>query len=59
MTGAVCFAAIEPPDPTSLARSALYWQLSIAGCATCAIATIIRRTQPSPINDNTGKTKPR
>jgi hypothetical protein len=26
--------------------------LSIAGCATCAIAaTIIRRTQPSPVND--------
>ncbi|MGD0376810.1 MAG: hypothetical protein ABSB01_19765 [Streptosporangiaceae bacterium] len=29
--------------------------LSIAGCATCAIAaTIIRRTQPSPVNDKYG-----
>jgi hypothetical protein len=26
MTGAVCFPAIEPPDPTWLARSALYWE---------------------------------
>jgi hypothetical protein len=26
MTGAVCFPAIGPPDPTWMARSALYWE---------------------------------
>ena len=47
MTGAVCFPAIEPPDPTWLARSALYWEtvaVVVPDARTPEIEEFLRRS---------------
>jgi hypothetical protein len=47
VTGAVCFPAIEPPDPTWLARSVLYWEtvaVLLPDAGTLEIEQFLRRS---------------